>query len=285
MFVLIRISENAAKAFIVEEGNEIELLIDGLGLALPDRLVYTGVQEQPTEEDCLQHLFEDYLAGLASFPDTVAIASQAAEAAMECMQDFVSLSADDQLLIVTQAEYRLFMTVEEHFLLPEIRSGFESVPPFLKKASSVMQRRKARAGRSLELQLERILRARGLRFDAQPVLEGNDRPDVLFPGRREYLDASVDPAELRVLAVKRTCRDRWRQVTQEAKRISVKHLLTLQPEMSVEQFSQIHEANIRLVVPQSLHRQYPTAVRDELISLESFIKEVSALQQKAARSD
>lgn len=80
-----------------------------------------------------------------------------------------------------------------------------------------------------------------------------------------------------MLAAKTTCKDRWRQVINEASRIPVKHLLTLQEGVSEGQFREKQEAGIRLVVPAGLHDSYPGSVRPHLVSFESFIGDVRLL--------
>jgi len=81
-----------------------------------------------------------------------------------------------------------------------------------------------------------------------------------------------------MLAAKTTCKDRWRQILNEADRIPVKHLLTLQEGISVNQFREMTEAKVRLVVPIPLMDCYPEKVRPRLLSLESFIADIRRLR-------
>ncbi len=80
-----------------------------------------------------------------------------------------------------------------------------------------------------------------------------------------------------MLAVKTTCRDRWRQVMSEADRIADKHLLTLQQGVSENQFREMVEARVQLVVPARLFESFPKSVRLHLQTLESFIGDVRLL--------
>ncbi len=77
-----------------------------------------------------------------------------------------------------------------------------------------------------------------------------------------------------MLAAKTTCKDRWRQILNEADRIKVKHLLTLQEGLSVNQFKEMASAGVKLVVPSRLHRTYPKQIRPDLLSLGEFIRKV-----------
>lgn len=108
--------------------------------------------------------------------------------------------------------------------------------------------------------------------------EDGKTPDFLFPSMAAYRDPSFPADRLRMLAVKTTCKDRWRQVLNEADRIPSKHLLTLQEGVSQSQFSEMVKAGVSLVVPASLTDKYPKAVQPHLQSLESFIADLRLLR-------
>lgn len=80
-----------------------------------------------------------------------------------------------------------------------------------------------------------------------------------------------------MLAVKTTCKDRWRQVINEADRIRKVHLFTLQEGVSEPQFKEMESAGVKLVVPEPLHTSYPKKVRADLLTLRDFIEETKAL--------
>ncbi len=77
-----------------------------------------------------------------------------------------------------------------------------------------------------------------------------------------------------MLAAKTTCRDRWRQVINEADRIAVKHLITLQEGVSEAQFKEMQDAGIQLVVPADAQASYPAEVKPHLLTFESSIADV-----------
>jgi hypothetical protein len=117
----------------------------------------------------------------------------------------------------------------------------------------------------------------GLPCTYDAISERNKRPDFLFPSAGRYNDPDWPPNRLRMLAVKTTCKDRWRQVIDEAARIPEKHLLTLQQGVSVSQFRQMEASGICLVAPRQLHAAFPEAIRPSLLTLAAFIKEVKAV--------
>ncbi len=102
-------------------------------------------------------------------------------------------------------------------------------------------------------------------------------PDFIFPSVEAYQDDSFPEHNLRMLAAKTTCKDRWRQVINEANRIEQKHLLTLQEGVSLNQFHEMVDEGIKLVVPISLHRKYHKDIRNHIVGFDDFIRETKAL--------
>jgi hypothetical protein len=80
-----------------------------------------------------------------------------------------------------------------------------------------------------------------------------------------------------MLAVKTTCKDRWRQILNEADRIRTKHLLTLQEGVSEGQFREMTAAGVQLVVPLPVVPLFPKTAQPHLQTLESFIGDVRLL--------
>ena len=186
-------------------------------------------------------------------------------------------SVDDRLMKRRTCEFQVYRSVEYAVEMRTISDGFKSIETFLEKAQTILQRRKARSGRSLELQVERILTEQDIKFKLQANTEAGNRPDFLFPSQDAYDDSSHPSERLRMLAVKTTVKERWRQILEEAKRIPIKHLLTLQEGVSENQFNQMQEAGVRLVVPQPLHSKYPKSVRLRLMTLEHMLEDVQSL--------
>lgn len=188
---------------------------------------------------------------------------------------------DKRLLRRRDCEFEIFRSVEEAIELPAIHAGFSTLDDFISRAQTVLQRRKARSGRSLELHTREILieeRFReGADFQHGPQSEPGKRPDFLFPSQAAYRDPSFPAARLRMLATKTTCRDRWRQVINEADRIPVKHLLTLQEGVSEAQFREMTQANVQLVVPEPLIAKFPSSIRADIQTFESFLGDLRLL--------
>ena len=162
--------------------------------------------------------------------------------------------------------------------MPQIKKGFSTIEEFTEHANSLLNRRKSRSGRSLELQAKAIFDEEGLTSYAHDVIsEGKKRPDFMFPSQEAYQDPSFPSKKLRMLAAKTTCKDRWRQVISEADRIDQKHLLTLQEGVSLNQHKEMKEAGIVLVVPAPLHKKYHKAIRPNIMDFNDFVVDTKML--------
>lgn len=209
-------------------------------------------------------------AWLSAFPSGADIVSESLR-----RRPLRDRDADDRLIGRRSCEFDLFLSIEEAIEIPRITLGFSSIDDFVMHAQRVLQRRKARSGRSLELQAREIFKEEGLvegrDFSHQPESEPGKRPDFIFPSQAAYADDRFPSSKLLMLAVKTTCRDRWRQVLNEADRIPVKHVLTLQEGVSIAQHNEMRASGVRLVVPSSLVDAYPDEVKPHLQTLGSFI--------------
>ncbi|HCP80149.1 MAG TPA: type II restriction endonuclease [Octadecabacter sp.] len=187
-----------------------------------------------------------------------------------------ALAVDKRLVRRRDCEFELFQSLEEAVELPRAKAGFATIADFLAAAQTVLQRRKARSGKSLELHMREILIEENFDenkdFTYQPKAGNN--PDFLFPTEAAYLDAAFPRERVRMLAVKTTFKDRWRQVTEECADLPVRHLLTLQEGVSEPQFKLISNAGIRLVVPEKRIEKYATSIRPHIVSVESFLADV-----------
>jgi hypothetical protein len=108
----------------------------------------------------------------------------------------------------------------------------------------------------------------------RPSLGADGRPDIIIPDEQAYFDATYPREKLFVIGLKTTCKDRWRQVLNEAPKHKAKHIITLQPGISSAQLGEMHTAGVSLVVPESLHHSFPKEHTISLLSVESFIQAV-----------
>lgn len=212
-----------------------------------------------------------------TFPDTGTFSAYARSRSN--YPNALEASADDVLFDWYNTEDYLFRLFEEALLAERIEQGF-TPDSFIKYALSVLNRRKSRAGQSLENHLAQLLNDNNIYFSRTPVTEAKSKPDFLFPGIDYYKDPSFPAELLHMLGVKTTCKDRWRQVLVEADRIPRKHLLTLQGAISVNQTSEMQLHHLQLVVPKSIHASYTASQQNWLMSVDDFLTEIRESQTR-----
>lgn len=146
-------------------------------------------------------------------------------------------------------------------------------------ALSFQQRRKSRAGSALENHLEQVFAEHAITYTRTGVTENNLKPDFIFPGIDAYRDPDFPRTRLTMLASKTTCKDRWRQILNEAARIPLKHLITLEPGISQNQTAEMQVQNVQLVVPRGLHQTYEDDQRRWIWGVTDFIRLVADRQR------
>lgn len=214
---------------------------------------------------------------LERFPSGAEIVRRSVE-----LQALQSETPDDRLIRRRKCEFEIFKSVEAALEGPKVAAGFASLDEFLNLAQTVLQRRKSRSGRSLELHAREVFLEEGLveheQFSHGAMSEGDKKPDFLFPSAKAYGDPDFPNERLRMLAAKTTAKDRWRQVLNEADRVSTKHLLTLQEGVSENQFAEMEAARLQLVVPSGLVGVFPESIRPKLMTFDQFIYDVRSLR-------
>lgn len=179
-----------------------------------------------------------------------------------------------------KTESELFYQFEDIFYRPMYSTPFSSIRDFAAAANSFLNRRKSRFGKSLEHHLAHIFTESKLRFEEQVVTEDKKRPDFLFPGGKEYHDFLFPADDLTFLGAKTTCKDRWRQVLNEADRIGTKYLFTLQPSISANQLQEMKHERVVLVIPEDNRNSFDDRYRSDLLSLKQFISIVKEKQNR-----
>lgn len=216
----------------------------------------------------------DYLAkieakfGTLKFPKTREFSELARELSPP-LEDFQS--ADQAICNLWDVEEAMFTQLEEALVNKKLDEGFSNVADFIWSAKSILNRRNARAGGALENHLEAIFTSRGLSFDRGKRTENRKTPDFLFPSAEAYHTPSFCADNLTMLAVKTSCKDRWRQVLSEAERVPEKHLFTLEGGITEHQTDEMRASGLQLVVPSQIQTTFTKNQINWLWSLEGFI--------------
>ncbi len=210
-----------------------------------------------------------------SFPST----SRMSELAQSLVEIDLG-DVDAALVSYIDREERIFRAIEKILVTRKLEEGFSSVDDFISYSLSVQNRRKSRMGYALQNHLSRIFTVKQLKFDSQVITEGKNKPDFIFPGTREYRDASFNAELLVMLAAKSSLKDRWRQILDEAERIPNKHLCTLEQAISVDQTRAMAGRNVTLVIPSTFHATYTDDQKRNLWSINQFVDYVKTLQRR-----
>ncbi len=186
---------------------------------------------------------------------------------------------DEVLVAYLDEEELLFKMLEKTIVSKKLEKGFKDVDDFVHFSLAVQNRRKSRVGHSLEHHVRFILDKASIRYSQGKITENNSKPDFLFPGIDEYRDKKYPVINLTMLGVKRTCKDRWRQVLSEADRIDHKHLLTLEPSISENQTNEMNQRLLQLVIPQSIFPSFSEKQQSRLMCFKEFLDYVKAKQR------
>ena len=282
LFVLTKKDSDNYEGYILNTEEDIQQFLDTFGLTPAETnrpLEINKVDPEIREKQAM----ETFINGLSTnFPASVEMSRAARMIQYEVYmnQDLVRTDPDRVLLAWTEQEYRLFRALEHSRYGESVSRGFKSVDEFIMLANQVLNRRKSRAGKSLEHHLAAIFDGNEIRYTPQAVTEGNKRPDFLFPSGEDYHNASFSIDRLCTLAAKTTCKDRWRQVLNEADRLrdQNKYLCTMQQGISSAQMDEMQAEKVILVVPKPYISAYPKDKRDRIWTISDFVQCVREME-------
>ena len=283
LVVILKQKDLSYKGYVLETEEGIEYFLDYFGIT-------------PTETNCLLNTdlpsldekeniaIQEFIKTLTTdFPSSeqMSLAAQRIQNLVFDHEENIQLRPDDKLLDWTEVEYRLFRAIEHERYEVLIKNGFSDVEKFIELANQVLNRRKSRAGKSLEHHLSSLFTGNSITFTPQAVTEGNKKPDFIFPSVESYHDASFPVDKLASLAAKTTCKDRWRQVLTEADRLRSKNkfLCTLQQGISSAQLEEMKSEKVVLVVPERYIKTYPEKYQNDIWTVKKFIEYIKEIEK------
>jgi len=253
-----------------------------LGLPALYLLDMLGLSAEPEDDSWLDLLIEEFGSG---FPTTAKFSAFARRTLVDVRPHD---EPDAALMAWLEREELLFRTLERYLVTDTLNGlysdGLVDVDRFVEESLRIHNRRKSRAGKSLENHMIALFNACGVRHSFNRPTENDVRPDFVFPSIDDYHDQGFPPADLTVLGAKTTCKDRWRQVLSEAARVDEKHLLTLESPISTKQTSEMRTQNLQLVVPRALHSAYKEEQQTWLMDVEGFIELLRTKESRTAPS-
>ena len=131
---------------------------------------------------------------------------------------------------------------------------------------SLTQSRRVRAGTAFEVLIREFFILLKYPFTPQPRIDGN--PDFVLPSVEHY---EADPLNVIIFTVKRSLRERWRQIVTEGAKGLGFYLATIDPYVSAVDLKTMQRQKIFLVVPAAFKKDighYATA--KNVITFEDF---------------
>ncbi len=282
LLVIAKKANKYYEAFVLSSDEDIEEFFNAFGISSTETNRILPKSTKLTEEEKLRFLFQQFIERLTvDFPPTIELATGARKIFFEAFgltQKTVLNKPDNEILNWIATEFELFKAIENDRYNKIIRNPFPTVDALIKTANTILNRRKSRAGKSLEHHLSEVFNIWKLSFTSQAVTEGNKRPDFIFPSIETYFTEPVGSKKLVFLGAKTTCKDRWRQIVGEADRIPNKHLFTLQQGISRNQLREMKSAGVTLVVPKPYLTSFPKEHREDIWTLGKFVKYVDSTQ-------
>ena len=129
------------------------------------------------------------------------------------------------------------------------------------------QGRRPRAGKAFEYIIKYLFDKLDYPYTTQPIING--QPDFLLPNVDHF---NQNPMDCIIFTVKRTLRERWRQITTEGTRGHLFYLATIDENVGEKDLAEMLKNRIYLVVPTKIKKtkycQY-----NNVISFEIFFKQ------------
>ncbi len=270
ILVLIKKENSIFYAYLLSHEEEIDHFLISLNLT-PDDAYRLHIQEKRID-NLFESQFNEWLKTIEiDFPESKLVSFTAREI-FNSLTDTGKINVDDLLIKWIDTEYSLFRFIENDRYKEYIDKPFESVESLVKTANTILNRRKSRAGHSLENHLSFVFDDYNIPYTSQAVTEHNKKPDFLFPDIDMYRKIEFPGDEMTFLAVKTTCKDRWRQILSEADKIETKYLFTLQRGISKKQLGEMYSSNVKLVVPEKYRKEYPKEYIPEISNLSSYLE-------------
>ena len=283
LFVFTKQEEEHYSGYFLDTEEEIEEFLNAFGISPTETnsLINTeNIRAETKEQIAIREFINNLEVDFPTSEEMSATARSIQNRAYNHIE-YIQTNPDKKIIDWTNMEYSLFRALEYERYGDIIAKGFSNVDEFVKVANMVLNRRKSRAGKSLEHHLAAIFDGNRIQYSAQAVTEGNKKPDFIFPSGEAYHNQNFDVKKLVTLAAKTTCKDRWRQVLNEANRMkeSPKYLCTLQQGISRAQMDEMQDENVILVVPKPYISSHPRDRQGRIWTITRFVKYIQEIEE------
>ncbi len=195
LLIISKKDEEYYEAFVLQTDEDIDDFFAELNISPSDTNGIIPNQFEQTSEDKLLTCFLTFIKTLkVDFPQTVELATTARNCHLLSMNlnEKVITNPDKELLNWLNAEFQLFKLIENDRYSKTIQTPFKSVEELVKTANTILNRRKSRAGKSLEHHLTEMFKIFKLAFETQSTTEDKKKPDFIFPDIEAYLNPKFD---------------------------------------------------------------------------------------------
>ena len=283
LLIIAKQTDDDYDGYVLSTEDDIDtfMLHFNLSADRPNQII--DVANRQSANNTLQTAIDEAIKDLIDFPQTAEMGKMAQELfnKLHKINDEKVCEFPDKILLNWyDTELSMFRSLEEKVYNPIYTKPFPDCQSLIEFSNKILNRRKSRAGKSLEHHLSAIFTAQKLLFEEQVVTENNKKPDFLFPNGICYHNFEFPAEDLTILGAKTTCKDRWRQVINEADRVDERYLFTLQQGISKNQLKEMADENVKLVVPESHVDSYPEEYRESLNTLSGFINIVKEKQDR-----
>lgn len=281
LLIIAQHNEQYYYGFVLQTDQDIDDFFAYFNLSSEMTNQLIDITQSISPKSRLENGIKDIVDRLNEFPETRQMAEFAQgiyNNAHNITNKEICATPDEQILKWIDTEYLLFRQIEEKVYFPIYSKPFSNCQELINLSNTILNRRKSRAGKSLEHHLATIFTAAKLEYEEQAVTEDNKKPDFLFPSSEAYHNLLFPSDKLVFLGAKTTCKDRWRQVLNEANRIDTKYLFTLQQGISKNQLREMKHENLKLVVPSVYRSSFDREFQPEIETLASFIEMVRQKQ-------
>ena len=179
------------------------------------------------------------------------------------------------LHVLEEHEQRVDIQILQEIFNPQKGRGRLQIKPDLYRLLrdyflSVSQSRKQRGGKDFELQVQTLLEKAGVPFVCQPKKE---RVDLILPNDELW---KRDRARAVLISIKRTLRERWRQVVDELEQLRCPntYLWTADERLAKSTVKEIFQRKIYLVVWDQVKKEFGNY---RVFSITEFIKRLEEI--------
>lgn len=282
LFILVKDTEEDYQGYVLNTDDEINQFLEAYNISPTETNNIINVHNKNLEIAEKQEVYNFITMLDVDFPTSDVMSAKAREIENTIYNhlDYIITNPDLKLLSWYGMEFKLFRALEHARYGEMIRKGFDDVETFVAVANQVLNRRKSRAGKGLEHHLAALFDGNKLTYTPQALTEGKKRPDFIFPSQEAYHNMSFSSNNIISLAAKTTCKDRWRQVINEANRLRDKNkfLCTLQQGISFEQMDEMEAEKVILVVPKEYIKTYPREKQERIWTVKKFIDYVKEVE-------